>query len=56
MVMKLMKLTMMTMTITDEQGSEDGKDGNSDKEDGVRLPYITHTVIFKCIGSNREES
>ena len=37
----------------DEQGSEDG---NSDEEDGVRLPYITHTVIFKCIGSNREES
>ena len=37
---------------TDEQGS---KDWNSD-EDGVRLPYIMHTVIFRCIGSNREES
>ena len=39
-----------------EQGSDDGgEDGNSEV-DGVRLPYITHKVIFKCIGSNREES
>ena len=26
----------------DEQGSEDGKDGNSE-EDGVPLPYVTHS-------------
>ena len=37
-----------------EQGSDGGgEDGNSEV-DGVRLPYITHKVIFKCIGSNRE--
>ena len=33
--------------IDNEQGSDDGgEDGNSE-DDGVRLPYLTHTVIFK---------
>ena len=42
--------------IDNEQGSNDGGEDGNRVDDGVHLPYITHTVIFKCIGSNQEES
>ena len=34
---------------SEDGNSEDGnsEDGNSE-DDGVCLPYLTHTVIFKC--------
>ena len=35
--------------VGEDGNSEDGnsEDGNSE-DDGVCLPYLTHTVIFKC--------